>query len=98
MARRSKKQKPGWLARFKSVGWDAVTSQRGATGDKVRLVWLWPVSVSRTALASRQPIPEERGYEHASLCNYASIRVFTENMKKYFQCIENIGYMQFIKG
>jgi len=29
---------------------DAVTSQRGATDGKVRLVWLWPVSVSRTAL------------------------------------------------
>ena len=34
------KLKPGWLARFKSVELDAVTSQRGATGDKVQLVWL----------------------------------------------------------
>ena len=35
---------------------DAVTSQHGATGGEQRLVWLRPDSVSRTALASRQPI------------------------------------------
>jgi hypothetical protein len=48
------KRKPGWLARLLSVGWDAVTSQRGAAGGEERLVWLWPVSVARTALTSRQ--------------------------------------------
>jgi len=47
-------RKPGWLARFKSVGWMRLHRSAARTGDKVRLVVLWPVSVSRTALASRQ--------------------------------------------
>ena len=50
----AQKAKTGLVGPVQERPLDAVTSQRGAAGGKGRLVWLWPVSVSRTALASPQ--------------------------------------------
>jgi len=57
----SSQAKTGLVGPVQERPLDAVTSQHGATGGKERLVWLWPVSVARTALASRQPNSRQRG-------------------------------------
>jgi len=84
-ADRSAIKKPGWLARFKSVGWMRLHRSAARAGDKVQLVLLWPVSVARTALASRQSIStgEGRTRSEVQLCFHCQIihRTKSENVR-----------------